>query len=144
LGAAVLIGWEPATSPISPHLDSYTRALLVSKDRRHLLVTPWSQPSIYTTYPPISLLNHLYAKLSVWLCQSCWKGCKSVVGWELLLFYITAGLQLQAYSEIGIGAAMRSTKGRGEEASYWPMVKQSSCWLAVWRHLPTWLTNLLK
>jgi hypothetical protein len=26
--------------PILPHWDSYTRALLVSKDRRHLFVTP--------------------------------------------------------------------------------------------------------
>jgi hypothetical protein len=29
------------TPPFPPPLDSYTRALLVSKDRRHLLVTPW-------------------------------------------------------------------------------------------------------
>ncbi len=36
---AVLIGWYPPTPP--PHLESYTRALLVSKDRRHLFVTPW-------------------------------------------------------------------------------------------------------
>ncbi len=36
---AVLIGRDPATTPIPPHLDSYTRALLVSKDRRHLFVT---------------------------------------------------------------------------------------------------------
>ncbi len=27
--------------PISPHLGSYTRALLVSQDKRHLFVTPW-------------------------------------------------------------------------------------------------------
>ncbi len=38
---AVLIGWGPATSPFRPHLDSYTRALLVSKYRGHLFVTPW-------------------------------------------------------------------------------------------------------
>jgi hypothetical protein len=25
-----------------PHLGSYTRALLVSQDRRHVFVTPWS------------------------------------------------------------------------------------------------------
>jgi hypothetical protein len=44
---AVLIGRDPA---IPPHRDSYTRSLLVSKDRRHLFVTPrgilsiiWSQ-----------------------------------------------------------------------------------------------------
>jgi hypothetical protein len=34
---AVLIVWDPATSP--PHLGSYTRALLVSQDRRNLYVT---------------------------------------------------------------------------------------------------------
>jgi hypothetical protein len=37
---AGLIGWDPATSP--PHLGSYTSALLVSQDRRHLFVTPCS------------------------------------------------------------------------------------------------------
>ncbi len=36
LCTAVLIGWDHATPP------SYTRALLVSQDRRHLFVTPWS------------------------------------------------------------------------------------------------------
>jgi hypothetical protein len=35
---AVLIVREPATPP--PHLGPYTRALLVSQDRRHLFVTP--------------------------------------------------------------------------------------------------------
>ncbi len=39
--AAVLIGWSPATPPpLTPHLGAYTRALLVSQDRRHLFVTP--------------------------------------------------------------------------------------------------------
>ncbi len=31
----------PQLPPPSPHLDSYYEALLVSKDRRHLFVTPW-------------------------------------------------------------------------------------------------------
>jgi len=34
----LLICWDP---PIPQHWDSYTRALLASKDRRHLFVTPW-------------------------------------------------------------------------------------------------------
>ena len=34
---------ETPQLPPSPHLDSYTRALLVSQDRRHLFVTPWYQ-----------------------------------------------------------------------------------------------------
>ncbi len=29
----VLIGWDPATLPLPPHLGSYTRALLVSQER---------------------------------------------------------------------------------------------------------------
>jgi hypothetical protein len=38
---AVLIGRDPATLPLPPHMGSYTRALLVSQDKRHLFVTPW-------------------------------------------------------------------------------------------------------
>ncbi len=40
LCTAVLIGWYPPTPPLPPHFGSYTRALLVSQERRHLLVTP--------------------------------------------------------------------------------------------------------
>jgi hypothetical protein len=40
LCTAVLIGWDPATLPPPPHLGSFTRALLVRQDRRHLFVTP--------------------------------------------------------------------------------------------------------
>ncbi len=36
---AVLVGWNPATPPSPRHWGSYTRALLVSQDRRHLFVT---------------------------------------------------------------------------------------------------------
>jgi hypothetical protein len=32
--------------PIPPHLGSYTRALLVSQDRRHLFVTPLWSPKV--------------------------------------------------------------------------------------------------
>jgi hypothetical protein len=31
-------------SPLPPHLASYTRALLVSQDRRHLFITPQPDP----------------------------------------------------------------------------------------------------
>ncbi len=48
LCTAVLIGWDPATPP-PPHLGSYTRALLVSQDRRHLLVIP-SYTAIFQVY----------------------------------------------------------------------------------------------
>ncbi len=39
-----------ATSP--PHLGSYTRALLVSQDRRHLFVTPCTAPIREINVPP--------------------------------------------------------------------------------------------
>ncbi len=45
LCTAVLIGWDSATTPLPPHLGSYTRALLVSQDRRHLFVTPCMVPT---------------------------------------------------------------------------------------------------
>ncbi len=36
--------WLTPTPPtLLPHLGSYTKALLVSQDRRHLFLTPWSQ-----------------------------------------------------------------------------------------------------
>ncbi len=41
LCTAVLIGWDPETPPLPPHLGSYLRALLASQDGRHLFVTPW-------------------------------------------------------------------------------------------------------
>ncbi len=43
LCTAVPIGWYPATPPVPPHLGSYTRALFVHQDLRHLFVTPWYQ-----------------------------------------------------------------------------------------------------
>ncbi len=43
LCTALLIGWDPATPPFPPpQLGSYTRALLVSQDRRHLFFNPCS------------------------------------------------------------------------------------------------------
>ncbi len=49
LCTAVLIGWDPAASPPpSPHLGSYTRALLVSQDWWHLFVTPWGGSGIHS------------------------------------------------------------------------------------------------
>jgi len=34
---------ETPATPSPPHLGSYTRALQVSQDRRHLFVTPWNK-----------------------------------------------------------------------------------------------------
>jgi hypothetical protein len=44
--AQVPIGLDPATVLLPPHLGSYTRALLVSQDRRHLFVTPCGYPTL--------------------------------------------------------------------------------------------------
>ncbi len=61
-----LIGWDPPTPPPRIwNLDSYTRALLVSKDR-HFFVTPWSlrfawyqvrPPSVIFRKCPLTLIN---------------------------------------------------------------------------------------
>ncbi len=40
---------RPRPPPLSPHLGSYTRTLLVSQDRRHLCVTPCEQYLISLT-----------------------------------------------------------------------------------------------
>jgi hypothetical protein len=52
LCTAVLIGCDPATppSPLPLHLGFYTTALLVSRDRRHLFVTPWLVPRTTVQY----------------------------------------------------------------------------------------------
>jgi hypothetical protein len=42
---AVLIGWGPATPPLPSIWTHITRALLVSKDRRHLFVTTCTRGS---------------------------------------------------------------------------------------------------
>jgi hypothetical protein len=42
---AVLMAENPPT-PTLPPLGSYTRALLVSQDRRHLFVTPWIEENL--------------------------------------------------------------------------------------------------
>ncbi len=55
----LLIGWDPAT-PLPLHLGSYTGALLVSQDRRHLFVSPCVPPSPVTN-PRRSLPQQLFS-----------------------------------------------------------------------------------
>ncbi len=57
---AVLIGWDPAIPP-SPHLGTYTRALLVSQDRWHLFVTTWT-PLCHALWYPV--LKPVYRSLA--------------------------------------------------------------------------------
>ncbi len=59
LCTAVLIGWDPATPPSNPHLSSYARAPLVSKDRCHLFVTPCTKRQ--GAFSPYTLIYVLFA-----------------------------------------------------------------------------------
>jgi hypothetical protein len=64
----ILIGWDPAPPP-PPHLGSYTRALLVSPDWRHLFVSPCLQlfPDVEMG-PNINLICSLSFYFSM-MCQ---------------------------------------------------------------------------
>ncbi len=42
---------NPPTLPVPPHLGFYMRTPLVSQDRRHLIVTPWSVSSASYAVP---------------------------------------------------------------------------------------------
>ncbi len=55
---------ETPQPPPPPHLDSSTRALLVSQDRRHLFMTPWYLPP---------QLEHT-TQLCLWSRDMGWKG----------------------------------------------------------------------
>ncbi len=45
---------RPRNSPLPPHLGSYTRALLLSQNRRHLFVTPCPGPFVSSKTNPIT------------------------------------------------------------------------------------------
>jgi hypothetical protein len=45
-----IISWVETPKTPSSAFGSYTRALLVSQDGRHLFVTPWKWPSRYSLY----------------------------------------------------------------------------------------------
>jgi hypothetical protein len=79
---AVLIGWDPATPPSPCIWTPVTRALLVSKDRRYLFVTP-CPPSL-----PLAGSVQNYAKTTVnffpgsyvFFGNGSWK-CLVLLGW---------------------------------------------------------------
>jgi hypothetical protein len=55
----------PPPPPAIGHDIRYTRALLVSKDRRHLLVIPWGGPSVRGQHAKTPLLLVLISLLLV-------------------------------------------------------------------------------
>jgi hypothetical protein len=92
LCTAVLIAWDPATPP-PPHLGSYTRPLLVSQDRRHLFVTPWSKVGHGAAY--VQNLNSLFsssAKMPVAdsveeYFSKVWDECKKAISYYPSIIY---------------------------------------------------------
>ncbi len=84
LCTAVLIGWDPATHPLPPHLGSYTRALLVSQNRQYLFITPgrkeglgganthlictWSELDKYYWNLLFFTYTILFANIEYWTC----------------------------------------------------------------------------
>jgi hypothetical protein len=58
---------SPRNFPLPPHVGSSTRALLVSHDRRHLLVTPWIQSCL--TRPVILSPCTALCDNALWTCS---------------------------------------------------------------------------
>jgi hypothetical protein len=77
--------WLRHHNPPSPHLGSCTRALLVSQDRRHLLVTLWFKGTVSQIWiaRKRNIAEHLYR--SVDLNEGC-----------LLIFFCCLALHLLA------------------------------------------------
>ncbi len=70
----VLMGWDPATPALPPHLGSYTMALLVSQGRRHRFVIPWSELSLCRRRVVLSLysMDEGTWKTPIHLCRLYW------------------------------------------------------------------------
>ncbi len=69
--------WDPAT-PLPPHLGSYVReALLVRKDRRHLLLTPWGR---------VRLLNG--QGLATWILRGLFYFIKTAISQCFASFWV--------------------------------------------------------
>ncbi len=83
-----LFGWDPATPPLPPHLISYTRALLVSQDRRHLYTNPLIVAlvtgilSLWTCNIRLTFMWFFATKrLSLMRCSCLWCGRGFPQGW---------------------------------------------------------------
>ncbi len=50
----------PQLSPLPQHLGSYTKALLISQDRRHLFVTPWPRRTAPNTFSLLLVTGRNY------------------------------------------------------------------------------------
>ncbi len=87
----------PELLPIPPHWDSYTRALLVSKDRRHLFVTPRLPLTAWvygTCFGLPSIQYSRYAVQCTMYCTCCircirWPGLYLTVIWLISIFNST-------------------------------------------------------
>ncbi len=66
---------RPRNSPPPPHLGSYSRALLVSQDRRHLSVTPFSEHSRHVSPSPPCLLPSPNRIIGSMACQGELPAC---------------------------------------------------------------------
>jgi hypothetical protein len=89
-----IIVWDPATPP-PPHLGSYTKALLVSQDRRHLFVTPLSWSLSVKSLPHLprpdwggeggSVLTSWQASQAEWRVEGRWHDIQDFAGSFMLL-----------------------------------------------------------
>jgi hypothetical protein len=70
---------QPSPPPLPPYLGSYTRALLVSQDRRHLFVTLWNPPFSAATKEEVVERRWSQQIVQRWRLQQvgfgkCWGG----------------------------------------------------------------------
>jgi hypothetical protein len=56
---------RPRNSPLPPHLGSYSRAPMVSQDRRHLFVTPCCKSSQGLRYRTVLFWNKYFSLVAV-------------------------------------------------------------------------------
>jgi hypothetical protein len=62
---------RPRNSPLPPHVGSYTRALLISQDRRHLFVNPWVNDQRFVTESIKMKMNSEFALQTFQNRKSC-------------------------------------------------------------------------
>ncbi len=113
LCTAVLIGWDPATPPLPPHLGSYTRALLDSKHKRHLevglLVVWWDLVWIFTVKVSREIAQFSPSTLTMNTYWS-WRYQDGVMAWHHLAFSATLAVrrsQNPAFSALAASGVLK-------------------------------------